>query len=201
MSDQPTEHPTEPSADRPIDSPTLESTDVVAVRLGISRNAVLQRIKRGTLSGQKVDGVWWVVLDDRCSDRAPDRSTSRTTEQPTDRATAQRITSSGTARSQLEAIRDEWLAPLVAQISDQAETIGRVTAERDQARIQAEMVTLEREQIQAERDALQARLSTLEAAHAESPTQPSSAPQTATDDATDTPWWQFWRRGGDEHRS
>ncbi len=205
MSDQPTDQPTKPSADRPIDSPTLESTDVTAARLGISRNAVLQRIKRGTLSGQKVDGVWWVVLDDHCSDHATDRSTSRTTEQPTDRmydrATDQRITSSGTARSQLEAIRDEWLAPLVAQITEQAEALGRLGAERDQARQSAEAAISKLDQMQEERDelltvreTLRVRLSTLEAHQAESPTQPSSAPQTATDAATDTPWWAFWRR-------
>ena len=35
------------------------------------------------------------------------------------------------ARSQLEAIRDEWLAPLVAQIREQAEEIGALRAERD----------------------------------------------------------------------
>jgi excisionase family DNA binding protein len=105
------------------------------------------------------------------------------------------------ATHQLEVIRDTLIKPHLetierqtATIADQAETIGRVTAERDQARIQAEMVTLEREQIQAERDALQARMSALEERHAESPMQPSSAPQTAIDAAIDTPWWQFWRR-------
>ncbi len=72
------------------------------------------------------------------------------------------------------------LAPLVAQISDQAETVGRLTAERDQAH--------------HDRDALQTRLSALEARQAESLTQPSSAPQTATDAATDVPWWMFWKR-------
>jgi len=109
---------------------------------------------------------------------------------------ASSVASVVTARSQLEAIRDEWLAPLVAQISDQAETIGRVTAERDQARIQAEMAALEREQIQAERDALQARMSALETLQAESLMQVSSAPETATSDATGTSrkrrqrrWW------------
>ncbi len=39
-----------------------------------------------------------------------------------------------TARAQLEAVRDEWLAPLVAQITEQAERIGRLEAERDELR-------------------------------------------------------------------
>ena len=37
------------------------------------------------------------------------------------------------ARSQLEAIRDEWLQPLIDQIRDAERTIGRLEAERDQA--------------------------------------------------------------------
>ena len=38
---------------------------------------------------------------------------------------------SPSARAQLEAIREEWLQPLVATISQQAERIGRLEAERD----------------------------------------------------------------------
>jgi len=78
-----------------------------------------------------------------------------------------------TAERQLEVIRDTLLRPLIEQnerqqerIAEQAETIG----------------------------ALQARLSALEAQQAESLTQTSSAPQTATDAATDVRWWAFWRR-------
>ena len=77
------------------------------------------------------------------------------------------------ARDQLEAIRDEWLAPLVAQISEQAETIGG---------------------LRAERDALRSRLSALEAHQAESPDEPTSAPETRPRRA----WWQFWEPRGDE---
>jgi len=74
-----------------------------------------------------------------------------------------------TARSQLEAIRDEWLAPLVAQITEQAETIGRVTAERD---------------------ALQARLRDVEAQQAQSPATTVPPPGTATQRV----WWRVWER-------
>ena len=40
------------------------------------------------------------------------------------------VTVNPNARAQLEAIRDEWLAPLVAQITTQAERIGQLEAER-----------------------------------------------------------------------
>ncbi len=45
-------------------------------------------------------------------------------------ATDALVTVNPTARAQLEAIRDEWLAPLVAQITAQAERIGQLEAER-----------------------------------------------------------------------
>ncbi len=159
-----------------------------AIRLGISEAAVRQRIRRHTLVAERSDGIVYVVLADSTASHTTDTTPIETVDTTPD------STASTTATRQLEAIRDEWLAPLVAQITDQAETIGRVTAERDQARIQAEMLTLEREQIQAERDALQARMSALEAHQAESPTQASSVPETAIDAATDVPWWMFWKR-------
>jgi len=105
---------------------------------------------------------------------------------------------------QLEVIRDTLLRPLIEQnerlqsrLEEQAETIGKMHAAQEQARIKEEIARLERQQIEAERDALEVRLSALETPQAESPMQPSSAPQTATGAATSAPWWQFWRRGGD----
>lgn len=41
------------------------------------------------------------------------------------------------ARRRLASIRDEWLAPLVAQLTDQARTTGRSEAERDGLRLPA----------------------------------------------------------------
>ena len=50
-----------------------------------------------------------------------------------------------TARREAELIRDQWLAPLVAQIQEWTETIGRIEAERA-------AVTGERDRLRAERD-------------------------------------------------
>lgn len=44
-----------------------------------------------------------------------------------------------TAGQQLAAIRDQWLAPLVAQIAEQAERIGRLEAEKEDLRRRAEV--------------------------------------------------------------
>ncbi len=57
------------------------------------------------------------------------------------------VTVNPTARAQLEAIRDEWLAPLVAQITTQAERIGQLEAERAelQRRVEAAEAALSRQ--------------------------------------------------------
>ena len=68
---------------------------------------------------------------------------NRPTDQATDQPAAPPVPAA--ARRQAELIRDEWLAPLIAQIREQAETIGRLEAER------AAMAT-ERDRLLAERD-------------------------------------------------
>ncbi len=93
------------------------------------------------------------------------------------------ITSIVTAREQLEAIRDEWLAPLVERIGELEREAGRLTAQRNQAF--------------QERDKLQARLSIMEAQQEHPATPAPSAPETVTDAATDVAWWQFWRQRRD----
>ncbi len=156
-----------------------------AVLLGVSVAAVKKRIQRGTLPGHKVGGKWFVALTgtdgtpvSRDSRPAMSRDMSGQVAGTQERDTAGQVPV--TTQSQVDAIRDGLVAPLVELTERQQETI------RD----------LEREngRVTAERDALQARLRALEAQHAESPTQTSSAPQTATRDATDAPWWQFWKR-------
>jgi hypothetical protein len=49
------------------------------------------------------------------------------------------VTVNPNARAQLEAIRDEWLAPLVAQITTQAERIGHLEAERTELQRRVEV--------------------------------------------------------------
>jgi len=144
---------------------------------------VLKRIHARTLTAER-DGKRWLVFlpSEPSSERF--RTEDGTGSEPIE---AQYRVTPAEIEQAIERTGDKYLAdmqamlaPLVAQITEQAETIGRITAERDQA--------------QRDRDTLQARVSTLEERHAESPMQPSSAPQTATDAATDTSWWQFWRR-------
>jgi hypothetical protein len=84
------------------------------------------------------------------------------------------------ARSQLEAIRDEWLKPLIDQLRDAERTIGRLEAERDQ--------------VAQERDALRSELTSL--IHESRPQRSAvaaEAPQRPQDIRQST-WRHWWRR-------
>ena len=101
MSDQPADQPTDnnahvandrpttdagldqPAADQPT-TPVLRTLDEAAADLGITTNAVRQRIKRGTLIGIKTDAGWLVDIDHR---PATDRPMVGATDRPTNRAT------------------------------------------------------------------------------------------------------------------
>src|SRR5687768_12137791 len=89
-----------------------------AEALGISPGAVRKRIERGQLAGHKDAGQWRVVLDATDATRR-------------DATNATPPVVSPAARSQLEAIRDEWLRPLVEDLNEAHRTIGRLEAERD----------------------------------------------------------------------
>ena len=102
-----------------------------------------------------------------------------------------------TATRQLEAIRDEWLAPLVDRIGALEREAGALSAKLEQAQMHAEIAALEREQIQAERDELQRRVDALEARQRSArettvlrTIQRDHTPETVTQRA----WWRFWER-------
>jgi len=89
--------------------------------LGLSNDAVRKRASRGTVPARKTGSRWQVgvIIDRTLTDNQPD--TNRTDDLITQ--------PSESARLQLEAIRDEWLQPLINQITDQAEEIGRLKSE------------------------------------------------------------------------
>jgi hypothetical protein len=79
--------------------------------------------------------------------RSRPRGQGAVTDAATDTDMATPVIVNPTARAQLEAIRDEWLAPLVAQITTQAERIGHLEAERDalQRRVEAAETAVSRQ--------------------------------------------------------
>lgn len=63
---------------------------------------------------------------------------------------------STSARSQLESIRDEWLQPLITQIKDQAEEIGRLKEAESRERARANAAVEDAQHLREQIDALRA---------------------------------------------
>ncbi|MDP9474075.1 MAG: helix-turn-helix domain-containing protein [Chloroflexota bacterium] len=180
------------SLDRPPDyqpdhQPDQEATSLTigqaARTLGVSENAVRQRIKRRSLPAAKVEGVWRVWLPDQeerpGGDHEPDHPRDHEGDyQGNQEPTTASVAVSPAARAQLEAVRDEWLQPLVDQLRSAERTIGRLEAERD-------ALAVEVARLKATQDAA---VAAQEPHHAAETTEPTA-------DAS-TPWWKFWERWG-----
>jgi len=109
-----------------------------AAALGVSAGAVRKRLERGHLTGHKEAGQWRVVLP---ADDATRHDATNATRQDTTRHDATGGAVTPAARSQLDAVRDGWLQPLVDQLRALERDYGRVEQERDQLR--AELARLQ----------------------------------------------------------
>ena len=104
---------------------------------------------------------------------------------------------SPSARAQLEAVRDEWFAPLIAQITEQAERIGRLEAERDGQAAMVEELRRRAEAAEAEADTLRLRLAEVDvpAVVVVAGQEATAAPRaTATTPTAHRPAHGLWRR-------
>ena len=176
------------------------SVPAAAQALGISERAVRKRIAAGTLRAEPFGRSYrvWLPQDaplpgpEPGPAPGPDQGPEPGPEPIEAEYRARAVTVSPAAYAQIEAIRDQWLAPLVAQITEQAEQIGRLEAERDVAeqmveeqRRRAERAEREREDLRRQAGALQAERDALRATAA--PDAPSVAPAgTSGAEAPDT---------------
>lgn len=158
MSDQAASQPTSQPETTLIEGVTLADA---AELLGISVEAVRSRTKRGTLPRYTgSDGKVYVPLSAvqaTVAGTPGPQASPQPTIQPIHVASNQPDpeTALVAARGQLEAIRDEWLQPLVSQISEQAETIGHLRAtvearDAELARVQRELAQAREEVIAAQ---------------------------------------------------
>ncbi len=137
--------------------------DRYAAAHGLLVATVRKRIQRGQLAGYKGADHRWYVLEDEPPDATGRVATRDRTGQDTRQDATAAVVVNANARAQLAAIRDEWLQPLVETISQQAERIGRLEAERESvgAQLAAKDETIAElrrraEQAEAERDRLMA---------------------------------------------
>ncbi len=124
----------QPPADQPTDYQGEPVPIAVAARiLGVSENAIRQRIKRGTVDAVKVDGTWQVTLSE------PHRPPADYQSDQENLITAdhQPAPVNPAAIAQLEAIRETWLQPLVDQVERLGKEAGQLRAERDAAEARA----------------------------------------------------------------
>ncbi len=178
--------------------------------LGVTVELLRKRAQRNTVPAYKVDGRWYVVLDGTPSglDAAPLGPVQDRTGSPgQDESQRDPPAVSPAARSQLEAIRDEWLRPLVDRIGELEREAGRLQAERDalaaqvadDRRMADQLVNV----LQAEVERLKASTEPIEPEASESPLlREPSAPigppawrATGTTEPRRKPWWrQWWER-------
>jgi hypothetical protein len=126
VNDQPTNQP----ESRPDDQPATDQLDQVeytldeaAVRLGITREAVRLRVRRGTLVGTRRNGQWVVRLvavtadtTDHVTDRPVDQPARRPTKRPTDQPHSHReIARLEQIVAQVEGERDRLVVELEAR--------------------------------------------------------------------------------------
>jgi len=177
MTDRPTDQDDRPPVDhRPTTADHAPvPIEAAATRLGITVNAVRQRVKRGTLEGYKTPAGWVVVVDRPTTDRPP---TTATDQRPTsgDQPTNQRPTTTDQAPT-------VDLAPLAAVISD-------LTRENRQLAEAATAWQVRAMQAEERLTQLTAGASTDDGIR--------DTPEPELEAETDAPatWWRVWARRG-----
>ena len=140
-----------PDTDRDTDAAmvTLVTTEEAAQLVGVSARTIRRWIQRGLLAATEGDrGQVVSPADLRAAKlaaghgRGHGHGHGRTRPDTVTDADISNVTVSPAARSQLEAIRDEWLQPLVNQLRDAERSIGRLEQERDQLRAEVEHLTM-----------------------------------------------------------
>lgn len=148
------------------------SARAAADLLGVNERTIRRWLTEGRISAPKVRGAYRFDPDEIERARlvllgedeagniiieadAPDTTGSeRTPGHARSDRTAADAALSTSARFQLESIRDEWLQPLITQLKDQAEEIGRLKEAESRERARADAAEEDAEHLREEIDAL-----------------------------------------------
>ena len=177
---------------RPVDDPTAwVDLPTAADMLGISGEAIRQRIKRGTLPAEKRDGRWYVAVD-------RPNMTQGATQQTTQDRPVDNPTEPLEASYRVDGIPGTTLIPITAlmeQAADFADRIERLTREAMSAAAERDALRRERDSLVDERDTLRGRVEALESsqvaaepaefAAAASPDPEPAIPTAGADDPED----------------
>lgn len=161
------------SDDQRAGVPIAEAAEQLGVTIGLLR----KRAQRGTMPAYKVDGRWFVVLDTTEPIVQPNSSgqdvqdvpsrTGQNTETPPPPRSV-----SPAAMSQLEAIRDEWLQPLIDQNGELQRRLGRTEEQRDAAIREAERERIARQRVDQKLEEANAELELLREIHTHQAQEP-----------------------------
>lgn len=138
-----------------------------AHRLGVSENAIRQRIKRESIEARKIDGVWQVWLPAQADHQATlsrplgdqllghegDHESSGR-DKLTDHEATGAVATIPALIAQFESIRDQWLRPFVEDLNVKSERIGQLqerlaTTEQRLAAAEQERDDLRRQLVEA----------------------------------------------------
>lgn len=169
MTDRPTDYQPDPQPETEIvtDLSLAEAAELI----GSTTNAVYLRVKRGSLPGYKgPDGKWYIRKEDLLAgdvvEPEPEPAPDGHDQPGEDAEPASRRPQPGPRQQtlipvyqQLEMIRDEWLQPLINQITEQATEIGGLKATLEIREAELARLSEESAAVRAEIERLQATAS------------------------------------------
>lgn len=166
----PTPRPSQPPLPGHVDIGTASE------RLGISREGVRQRIRRGQLDGVKLDRQWWVVLETPTSAAPANQSVGSTVASTTEPNTTQLVEPT-TASQAPNGDPTSWVnSALVAQLTTENQFL-RQECDRLHTLLQTEQDS-RRSEVASLHDLLK---------HVVVPAASVPPPSPSR------PWWAFWR--------
>jgi hypothetical protein len=158
----------------PIDERWLPLPEAAA-ELGVSRELLRSKVRRGTIPARKSNKGWLVKVDAQALERLTTRPAARSTMRSANQTAAQET---GEAYAELIQELRGRAERAEAQAERERQRADRVESERDGARLEAHQRSQDAAESKGRADVLSGRVEALERALADAR----------------RPWWRRWRR-------